>query len=157
MHGVLIGWALASLGMIVLGLSELVIVWTAASFFYFFFEPIIDGSDQAIWQAKVAPDVQGRVFGTQLLISHCTVPIAALLAGPLADYVFEPAMTPGGGLAGTFGWLVGVGPGAGMALMIVFAGVLQLSIPLVGYAWRAVRDVETALPDHDAVPSGIVP
>jgi hypothetical protein len=44
-----------------------------------------------------------------------------------------------------------------MALMIVFAGVLQLSIPVVGYAWRAVRDVETILPDHDAVPSGIVP
>ena len=157
MHGVLIGWALASLGMIALGLGELVIVWTVASFFYFFFEPIIDGSDQAIWQAKVAPDVQGRVFGTQLLISHCTVPIAALLAGPLADYIFEPAMMPGGGLADTFGWLVGVGPGAGMALMIVFAGILQLSIPLVGYTWRVVRDVETVLPDHDAVPSGIVP
>jgi MFS family permease len=155
MHGVLIGWALASLGMIALGIGEIVVVWTAASFFYFFFEPIIDGSDQAIWQAKVAPDVQGRVFGTQLLISHCTIPIAALLAGPLADFVFEPAMMPGGGLADTFGWLVGVGPGAGMALMIVLAGILQLSIPLVGYAWRAIRDVETVLPDHDAVPSGL--
>ena len=107
--------------------------------------------------AKVPPDVQGRVFGTQLLLSHCTVPIAALLAGPLADYVFEPAMMPGGSLVETFGWLVGEGPGAGMALMIVFAGVLQLAIPLIGYAWRAVRDVETVLPDHDAVPSGIVP
>ena len=60
-------------------------------------------------------------------------------------------------MAETFGWLVGEGPGAGMALMIVFAGVLQLSIPVWGYAWRAVRDVETILPDHDAVPSGIVP
>ena len=156
-HGVLMGWALASLGMIAMGFGEILVVWMVAAFCYSFFEPVIDGSDQAIWQAKVAPDVQGRVFGTQLLVSHFTVPIAALLAGPLADHVFEPAMMSGGSMAGTFGWLVGEGPGAGMALMIVFAGVLQLLIPVVGYAWRAVRDVETILPDHDAVPSGVVP
>jgi MFS family permease len=152
-HAVLLGWGLASGGMILMGLGRSAVVWIVASLFYTLFEPIIDGSDQAIWQAKVAPDVQGRVFATQLLISHGTLPLAMLLAGPLADHVFEPAMMPGGSLAETFGWLVGVGPGAGMALMIVFAGVLGGLIPLLGYAIRGVRDVELILPDYDAVPS----
>jgi hypothetical protein len=151
-HGVLTGWGLASLGMLVMGAGRGLAVWIAASFFYTLFEPIVNGSDQAIWQAKVAPDVQGRVFASQLWISHITLPIAMLVSGPLADHVFEPAMMPGGRLAGVFAWLVGVGPGSGMALMIVLAGILGGLIPVFGYAVRQVRDVESILPDYDAAP-----
>jgi MFS family permease len=152
-HAVLLGWGLASVGMVLMGLGRSPVVWIAAGFAYALFEPIVDGADQAIWQAKVEPDVQGRVFGTQLLVSHGTLPVAMLLAGPLADHLFEPAMMLGGSLAGTFGWLVGVGPGAGMALMIVLAGILGGLVPLLGYAVRGVRDVEIILPDHDGVPA----
>jgi len=53
---------------------------------------LINSSNQAIWQAKVAPDLQGRVFATRRLIAWFVTPFATLLAGPLADYVFEPAM-----------------------------------------------------------------
>jgi hypothetical protein len=115
-----------------------------------FFVPIVNGSNQAIWQAKVAPDVQGRVFATRRLIAQISFPAATLLAGPLADYVFEPAMMPGGGLSGVFSRLVDTGPGAGMALMIVLTGVLGTLVGLGGYAFRAVRDAEDVLPDHDA-------
>jgi MFS family permease len=156
-HGVLVGWMLASLGMALMGLGQGLVIWMIANFAYTFFEPIVNGSDQAIWQAKVAPDVQGRVFSTQMLISNITMPLAMLLAGPLADQIFEPAMMPGGGLAASFGWLVGVGPGAGMALMIFIAGLLGGILPLLGYALRLVRNVESILPDCDAVPSGISP
>ena len=156
-HGVLVGWMLASLGMVLMGLGQGLVIWMIASFAYTFFEPIVNGSDQAIWRAKVAPDVQGRVFSTQMLISNITLPLAMLLAGPLADRVFEPAMMPGEGLTASFGWLVGVGPGAGMALMIVIAGLFGGILPLLGYALRVVRNVESILPDYDAMPSGIVP
>ena len=47
--------------------------------------------------------------------------------------------------------------GAGMALMIIIAGLLGGIIPLLGYALRVVRDVESILPDCDTLPSGIVP
>ena len=63
--------------------------------------------------------------------------------------VFVPAMQGGGWLADTFGWLVGTGKGAGMALILVFAGVGAALAGLGGYAVRAVRDVEVILPDHD--------
>jgi DHA3 family macrolide efflux protein-like MFS transporter len=149
-HGVLIGWTLASLmGGPLMGLGHNLTLWVLASFFSSFFAPIIYGSDQAIWQAKVAPDVQGRVFATRQLISQVTIPIAMLLAGPLADRVLEPAMRPEGNLSGTFGWLVGAGPGAGMALLIVFAGIFGMLVGLGGYAFYNVRNAEDILPDYD--------
>jgi hypothetical protein len=136
--------------MVLMGISQVLPVWLGASFAFAFFEPIINGSDQAIWQTKVAPDVQGRVFASQMLISHVTMPIGMLLAGPLADHLFEPAMMPGQPLTDLFGNLVGVGPGAGMGLLIVVSGALSGLLPVAGYALRAIRDVEQILPDHDA-------
>ncbi len=59
-------------------------------------------------------------------------------------------MMPGGSLAPTFGWLVGTGPGAGMALVFVFMGLLGTLPGLVGYAFDAVRNIEDIIPDHDA-------
>ena len=60
-HGVLGGWALLSiLGVVLFGFSDGLIGWSIASFFGLFFGPIINASNQSIWQAKVAPDLQGH-------------------------------------------------------------------------------------------------
>jgi len=67
--------------------------------------------------------------------------------------VFEPAMRDGGSLASAFGPIVGTGPGAGMALMLIVFGALGALVGVGGYFVRAVRDAETLLPDHDAVPA----
>ncbi|MCC6616587.1 MAG: MFS transporter [Anaerolineae bacterium] len=150
-HGVLLGMAASSLlGMAVLGTQGGLLVWTVSAFVMTFFIPMINGSNQAIWQAKVAPDVQGRVFAARRMIAQLTIPISFLAAGPLADQLLEPAMMPGGSLAGAFGGLVGVGPGAGMGLMFVIMGVLGGLVGLVGYLIPAVRDAEKLLPDHGA-------
>jgi DHA3 family macrolide efflux protein-like MFS transporter len=150
-HGALAGWALASLlGRVLFGLGTTLAAWSFFLFVSGVVAPLIAGSDQAIWQAKVAPDVQGRVFATKQLLAHGTVPIGTLLAGLLADHLFEPAMMPGGALAPTLGRLVGTGAGAGMALLLVLAGVIEMAIVLAGYAVPAIRDVETLLPDHAA-------
>jgi hypothetical protein len=151
-HGVLSGWMFSGLlGQVLLGLGQALPVWVVASFFSHFVIPIINASNQAIWQAKVEPDVQGRVFSVRRLIAAVVSPLGLLLAGPLADKVFEPAMQEGGRLAPTFGPLVGTGPGAGMALLIVLCGLAMAGVGLGGYAVRLVRDAETILPDHTVV------
>ena len=151
-HGVLLGmFGVSLLGQIPLGIGRGLLLWGAGNFALNFMIPILNGSNQAIWQAKVAPDLQGRVFAVRRLIGQITFPLATLVAGPLADYVFEPAMMAGGALAGAFDWLVGVGPGAGMGLIIVLAGCLGVVFSLGGYLFPAIRDVETLLPDHEAV------
>jgi DHA3 family macrolide efflux protein-like MFS transporter len=153
-HGVLLGHVLSGfLSLTLLGLGRGVSVWMVSSFLGTFLVPWIDGSNQAIWQAKVAPDVQGRVFSARRLIAWFTQPIAPLIAGPLADRVLEPGMRAGGNLAGLFGGLTGVGPGTGMALLLIVIGVLSSLFSAVGYLVPAVRDVESILPDHEAAPA----
>jgi hypothetical protein len=152
-HGVLLGMAGGSLlGEVMMGLGRSLPVWALAAFVTAFFLPFINGSNQAIWQAKVPPDVQGRVFAVRRLIAQLAAPLSMLLAGPLADYLFEPAMAPGGALAPVLGDLLGVGPGAGMRLMFVISGVLGASVALLGYLFPAIREAEDRLPDHDQDP-----
>ena len=115
-----------------------------------FFLPLVNGSSQAIWQAKVPPDIQGKVFATRRLIAQVSAPVAMILAGRLADVVFEPAMASGGAFARLFKPLVGSGPGSGMALMFMFAGVLGAAVAVTGYLVPAIRRVEDLIPDHDA-------
>ncbi|MGD8791045.1 MAG: MFS transporter [Anaerolineae bacterium] len=152
-HGVLLGMIFSSLlGEVILGLGAAPLAWSVGAFFVSFFIPVINGSNQAIWQAKVAPDVQGRVFATRRLIAQISAPVAMLLAGPLADYFFEPAMAGQGTMSALFGGLVGTGTGSGMALMFVVTGLLGVLVGLSGYLFPAVRNAEDILPDHDAEP-----
>jgi MFS family permease len=151
-HNVLGGFILSSLlGQSLMGIGQSVPVWAAAAFFSMFFLPFINGGNQSIWQAKVAPDVQGRVFATRRLIAQITGPLGMLIAGPLADRVFEPAMQEGGRWAAQWGWLVGTGPGAGMGLILVLVGILGAFAGVVGYTVSIIRNAERILPDHDAV------
>ncbi len=143
----------ASLGIMFIGVGHSPAAWIISAFCLALFVPFIDGSNQAIWQAKVEPEVQGRVFATRRLIAQVSTPLVMLMAGPLADHVFEPAMAEGGRLTWLFGPVVGAGPGAGMALMFVVSGLLGALVGLSGYAIRAVRDVETIMPDHEVKPA----
>ena len=153
-RGVLLGMtAEGLLGPTIVGVARSLPGWAAGSFMSQAFIPIINGSNQAIWQSKVPPAVQGRVFATRRMIAQFSFPVAILLAGPLADRVFEPAMSDGGAVAATFGPLVGTGPGAGMGLMVVASGLIGAAVGLIGYLVPAVRNVETLLPDFDAAVS----
>jgi hypothetical protein len=58
-------------------------------------------------------------------------------------------MAPGGALALVFGWIVGTGPGEGMALIFVMAGLIGASTSLGGNLFKVVRNVESIIPDHD--------
>jgi DHA3 family macrolide efflux protein-like MFS transporter len=103
-------------------------------------------------QAKIAPDLQGRVFAAYLQVAILLQPLAFLAAGPLADRVFEPARRQP--IWQSVAWLVGDRPGAGMGMMFVIAGALILALSVAVYAIPAVRHLETDLPDYEAAPAG---
>jgi DHA3 family macrolide efflux protein-like MFS transporter len=153
--GVLMGWScIGVLGCTVVGLGQALPVWVSGTFLANVFGAMIDSSNQAIWQAKVPPEVQGRVFSVRRLIALLIAPVSQVLAGPLADWVLEPAMAEDGRLVSLFGWLVGTGTGAGMALLFLFCGLLVTMAGLSGYLIPATRNVEHVLPDHDAAVDG---
>ena len=110
--------------------------------------PFMNASSQAIWQAKVAPELQGRVFAVRRSIAWSSGLIVPLLAGPLADLVFKPGMSEGGLLTGLFGPLMGVGPSRGIGLMFVLIGLAIMVLSLLSFGRARLMRVESELPDH---------
>jgi MFS family permease len=129
-------------------------MWTSVSaitafiFFTMLILPAARGADDVLWQTKLAPDVLGRVFALRSLLLLGTAPVAYLLAGPLADGVFEPLLAPDGALAGTVGRLLGVGRGRGIGLMFVLVGAGTAMVAVAAYALPRVRRLEREVPDH---------
>jgi MFS transporter, DHA3 family, macrolide efflux protein len=148
-YGVLAGWMISAIGLIFLGAGQALLIWLPAMFLTSLVSPLVNTSNQAIWQSKVAPDVQGRVFSARRLIAWFTNPISPIIAGSMADFVFEPAMSANTTMAAIFGPLVGTGPGAGMGLIMVLCGFLGLLVPVIAYFIPAIRNAESILPDHD--------
>jgi DHA3 family macrolide efflux protein-like MFS transporter len=148
-HSVL-GFCAASFlcGDLLFAVGRTPLMWVVAAFAAAVYIPFISSANRAIWQTKVPPDVQGRVLGAAFAWQQITSPLGYLVAGPLADYVFEPAMVPGGALSGMFGGLVGTGPGAGMGLIFLGTATFGTLACLGGYLFPALRNVETDLPDY---------
>ena len=110
------------------------------------FLPITVSANQAIWQNKVAPDVQGRVFAIRQAFIQATPLLAYLVTGPLTDGIFEPLLQAGGPLAGNIGQIIGVGSGRGAGLLFICAGLFLVLVAMAGYLYPPLRQMEDELP-----------
>jgi hypothetical protein len=81
------------------------------------------------------------------MLGLAATPLAYLLAGPLADMVFEPLLAAGGPLAGTVGRLMGTGPGRGVGLLFVVLGLVTMLVAATALASTRVRRLESEIPD----------
>lgn len=152
-RAILLGWILSSLfGLTLLGIGQIFPIWLAAIIFYSIFEPVVNVSMESFLQTKIPPDVQGRVFSASDFIAQVLIPVTPLLAGLFGDQIFEPAMNEGGALVDMFGWLVGVGPGAGFGLLIFLCGIGGVLIGLSGYLVKEIRDLDILMPDYQRPP-----
>lgn len=152
-HAILLGWILSSMfGLTLLGIGQNFLIWIAAMVIYSIFDPVVNVSIESFLQSKIPPDVQGRVFSASDFIAQMMIPITPLLAGLFGDRIFEPAMAADGPLAGTFGWLVGVGPGAGFGLLILLCGIAGTLIGLSGYLVKEIRNLDREIPDYQRPP-----
>lgn len=148
----------SSIFLTAVGLRASIPLLAVCGFGFMFNMPLLNASSQAIWQSKVAPDVQGRVFSVRRAIAWSTQLISPLLAAPLADYVFRPAMSAGGALAPILGPLIGVGSNRGVGLLISVLGFLNMVVAVVAFSSRRLRHIEIDLPDHVATaPAGTAP
>jgi len=146
-HGVLAFLMISGVFQMLLGVSPSLVLIAIAGFGAMFTMPIINGSSQAIWQTKVAPDVQGRVFAVRRMIAWSAMPLAYLVAGLLADRVFNPLLVEGGVLASTVGQVLGVGPARGTGLLFIISGLLSVLVAAGGYLYPRTHYLEDELPD----------
>jgi hypothetical protein len=138
---------LQALCFIAMGCSSSIIVFGSGVVTLLFSIPILRTRTQVIWQRKVEPSLQGRIFALRRIFEKATVPISALLAGPLDEKIFEPLISPSGPLAEVLGKYIGVGKGHGINLMFILAGVLGILLTLTSYQYPRLRLVEDELPD----------
>lgn len=139
--------ALQGLALMVGGWRSHAWIIAAAAFLYLFCIPLVASCGQAIWQSKVPAGLQGRVFAIRQMVSNGSVPLAYLVAGPLADSLFEPLLAGGGPLAASAGRILGTGPGRGIGLLFITLGVVVLLTVAAGLRYRPLREVERDLPD----------
>jgi MFS family permease len=138
---------LEGFSMMVAGLYRSIFLFAIAAFLFFLALPFINSCAQVIFQKKVALDVQGRVFSLNTAICSSCLPLAYLVAGPLADRIFEPLMKVNGFLAGSIGQVIGTGPGRGIGLMFIILGTLTMLMTIIAYQYAPLRLVEDELPD----------
>jgi hypothetical protein len=149
-YGVLGPAVLVGFLLLLAALPHSVPLVAAAAFGVLFSFPLIGGNNQVIWQRKVQSALQARVFAFLSLLALSTTPIAYLIAGPLADRIFEPLLMPGGRLAGTVGLVMGVGAGRGAGLLIFTLGLALIGVTAAAFMNPRIRNVELELPDRDA-------
>ena len=144
-----LGFLLVSgVGIVLVGLRPSPALIAAGLFVFYFSFAVAGAASSALFQRKVAPEVQGRVFATKQTLAFVGEPFAYLLVGPLAEFVFGPPLMPDGSLAGSVGRVLGVGEGRGMGLLTVMTGSLIVITTAMTYLVPAVRRLEQELPDE---------
>ncbi len=145
---------LEGLFMIIAGLRPHVILTAAGVFGIWFSVTLVNTHWQSLIQTKVGLELQGRVLATNQMIAMSSMPVGYLMAGTLADSVFNAAMNPGGALADALGPIIGTGQGRGIGLLIICVGVLVMAWAIAGYNFKPLRYMEDDL--EDAVPDVII-
>ncbi len=92
--------------------------------------PFVEATEQTIIQKVVPVERQGRVFGFAQSIEMAASPVTAFMIGPIAQFIFIPFMTTGKGVELIGSWF-GVGPGRGIALVFMAAGVIGLIVTTI--------------------------
>ena len=136
-------------GLLLIGLRPSVLLVLAAITVTHIALPVASGSSQALWQTKVPPSLQGRVFAVRQMFSFAALPASFLIAGFLAGSVLEPMFAEDGSLAGSLGQLFGTGQGRGIAFLLSTMGLAVVVIAFVSWRSSAITNFERDVPDID--------
>lgn len=151
MVGVFALLSLQGLALLLGGWRPNAVLVAIAAFLFMFGSTVINGCSAVLWQSKVAPEVQGRVFAIRRAVALSSMPVAYVIGGLLVDFL-EPGLQEDGALAATLGAVVGTGPGRGAALTFVALGIFVLLMVGLGWSYSPLRDVQEDLPDTIPTP-----
>lgn len=129
-----------------------IVLLAIGSFIWMFLFPFVEASEQTIIQKVVPVGRQGRVFGFAQSVEQAASPLTAFLIGPITQYVFIPFMTTGEGVSYIGGWF-GTGPGRGIALVFILAGIIGLIVTLItmrSSAYRLLSERYAKDPEHSS-------
>lgn len=140
--GLFAGFMGAGLSKTIFGLGRSPLIWLPAQVCSSLNFPLLGSCENAIWMSHIAPEMQGRVFAANSLVTKGFSAIAALLAGPLADRVFEPMMQINHPVSTVASLIVGTGAGTGIALIYVLTSLGLLGTGIAGFLMPQLQSVE---------------
>lgn len=147
LDGIVLFTGLGGIALALHGLDASVPLIAVVAPLFLFTMPIVNGSIFTVLQLTVPTESLGRVSAAAQMVFQAAMPIGALLAGPLADAVFEPLLQPGGGLAGSVGAVIGTGPGRGIAFAFVVIGVVLVLLAVAARLTTPLYRIEDDLPE----------
>ncbi len=134
------------------GASSSLLIFTISIFCISLTVPLVNGLSQVLFQRKVTPEIQGRVFALNNMFMSVAPLFAAVAIGPMVDYIFEPSLNFNGDWADSIiGQIIGSGPGRGIGFTCILIGILMIIITVTAYQYTPLRLLESELPDADDV------
>ncbi|MEO2206747.1 MFS transporter [Paenibacillus pabuli] len=136
------GLIMCGLSFSLLGVSANIYYITIAGVLFLSSLPFVNMSADVLVRKNIANEKQGRVWGIIGILSQLGFIIAYSLAGFLADHVFNPVMMEGGVLASSVGQIIGTGPGRGIALLFIIAGLFVILLAIVTSRLKLIKSLE---------------
>jgi MFS family permease len=118
-----------------------------AAFAVMFSSALLTACVLAVWRRKVPMAQQGSVVALQRAIDLSLLPLSALVGGGLANYLFEPALLPGGRWYASVGSWFGTGAGRGTGLLFCVVGGVVALVSLMAMQSGRLRRLEEDVPD----------
>lgn len=125
-----------------MGVAENLSLIAAFGFMMFGFMPPVQIGAEVLIRKNLPNEVQGRAFGLISLLTQMGYIFAYLLSGVLADYVFEPLMGGNNVFTKSIGQVIGTGPGRGIGLLIIMAGLGLASVGIVVQRLKSITKLE---------------
>ena len=151
-----IGLVLAGLAFALLGTSTNIYVLILAGFLFLGSLPFVNTSADVLVRRNIPNEKQGRVWGIIGILSQVGFIIAYSTAGVLADKVFNPMLEEGGALANSIGSFIGVGPGRGIGLLFIIAGLLVVVVALITSRIQSIKALDEENDLHTAQVSNMI-
>jgi len=137
---------LVGTGAIILGLSKTLVSYIVACSIIGVFGVITNSSNQAIWQSKVPPDLQGRVFSARRVIAQCVSILPMATSGPLVYNFLTPIFNNSSVIvlnkSINLTSIFGEGNGGAISLLSFLAGGMIVIISLLSFLFPVIMRVE---------------
>ncbi len=133
------GILLSGVALFLFSLSKNVYLLSIFGFILSLLGVITNASSQAIWQSKVTPQLQGRVFSARRVIAQLVGTIPMISSGPIIDNVISKYFIDTNKFLSYFG----IGKGGAMSFMTFLSGIFVVIVAIVAFSNKIVMNVET--------------
>lgn len=134
----ILGIVISGVGTTILGFAKSVFALGVAAILMSCFSVMANASSQAIWQSKVKPELQGRVFSARRVIAQLVSILPMMSSGPLVDRVLGPFVD----YKIVLNALFGIERGGAIAMLAAVSGILTVLIISLSYIIPTLRHVE---------------